>query len=167
MATEHLLQQGHRRIAYVYEPGVCLAYAQHQAGYHEALADAAESEGVEINLSALEDSVFHRVFRGEARYTAAFCCSDRIAQKLLLRFKSTCYCIPRDVAVVGYHNSPLATRLCPPLTSVDPAYSQLASEATRLLRSLMDHQSSPADVIIAPRLVVRASSPPPGCPHFP
>jgi LacI family transcriptional regulator len=71
---------------------------------------------------------------------------------------------PQDVSVVGFNDMPFADRFEPTLTTVRVAKYDLGQRAAELLLALIhDPAHRPETVVIAPDLVVRNSTGPPGC----
>ena len=75
------------------------------------------------------------------------------------RLASTC---PGSVSVVGYDDDPVAAYLIPALTTVRQDFSALASGClTQLLSLVGGADDTVVQQIIAPELIVRASTAPP------
>jgi DNA-binding LacI/PurR family transcriptional regulator len=67
--------------------------------------------------------------------------------------------VPRDIAVVGFDDSPIATSTVPALSSVRQPIEEMGREMARLLLSAIDADGSGGKrVILATELVVRTSS---------
>jgi DNA-binding LacI/PurR family transcriptional regulator len=67
--------------------------------------------------------------------------------------------VPEDVAIVGYNDIPLASRLIPGLTTVHVPIHELGSVAARMLLDQIESGVvTPRRVVFAPQLVVRGSS---------
>jgi len=67
--------------------------------------------------------------------------------------------IPEDLAIVGYNDIPLASRLIPGLTTVHVPIHDFGSVAARLLLEQIEIvELTPRRVVFAPQLVVRGST---------
>ena len=67
--------------------------------------------------------------------------------------------VPEDIAVVGYNDIPLASRLIPGLTTVHVPIHEFGSAAARLLLEQIETgRVTPSQVVYAPQLVVRGST---------
>ena len=167
LVLQHLAEQGHHRILYLSVASSCLV--QQQRTEQHRLAFEAQHDLTVIEQDATDlDRVVATLVDSPERCTAVFCSHDILAPQLLPYLKRSGHCVPRDMALIGYCNTDLAVRACPPLTSVDPQHTGLAKEAVTLLDSLMRGSRQGIDIQIPPTLVVRASTPPPLCtPHFP
>ena len=70
---------------------------------------------------------------------------------------------PEDLSVIGFNDMAFIDRLRPPLTSVRIDEYELGLRAGELLLSLIEDPSSKRKtVMLAPELVVRGSTGPPG-----
>jgi LacI family transcriptional regulator len=66
------------------------------------------------------------------------------------------------MSVVGFNEMPFLDKMSPPLTTVSVPHYEIGSEAARLLLDTIDDPNRPArSVLLAPSLVVRASTGPP------
>jgi LacI family transcriptional regulator len=166
LATRHLLELGHRRIALLSgRPDLQSARLREQ-GYRSEL----EAAGVPV------DETFIRVggydlerSTGEARAllgaadrpTAIFGANDvsaiaavNVAGQLGLR-------VPEDLSVVGFDNVPEAALASPPLTTVEQPIREMGRRAAELLIALIRGEAVGSGHIMLPtRLVVRRSTAP-------
>lgn len=68
--------------------------------------------------------------------------------------------IPDDLAVVGYDNTMLAELVRPGLTSIDQPNDEIGQLAMRLITERMEGRAEDRHEVIAPHVIVRASSAP-------
>ncbi len=94
------------------------------------------------------------------RPTAIFCLSDSIAYGVLHGCRELGLAIPDDVTVVGFDDHPLSRLVDPSLTTVNWSVDRVARVAAGFLTDHLEGRSSERHVVIAPSLVVRASSGP-------
>jgi LacI family transcriptional regulator len=164
MATEHLIRLGHTRIATITGPlsmasgenrlaGYCQALEAHHIPVHEALiveGDFTEGSGVMGMQHLLSASP-----------TAVFAASDTMAIGALKAIREANLRVPRDVALVGFDDIPVAAALEPALTTVRQPIERLGSMAADLLLKLLEYPpdaQAPANRIVLPtKLVVRDS----------
>lgn len=135
LATKHLLEHGHRRIA-------CVANMQEGTGrkrvrgYEKALLE----QGVEPD-SALElqsryyiPDAYHV---GDAviatKATAVVATSDNIALGLLKRFYERGLRVPQDLSIVSYDNSTADSLFEPALTSIEQNVNELSEASLSLM----------------------------------
>lgn len=168
MATEHLLQNGCRRIAYVGGEHVSTAI-ERLDGYRSALTAAGlpilseyilprphyDDAGDVTGYKATKELLALRV-----KPDGIFCNNDPIAMGAMEAILEAGLRIPEDVCVVGAGNVRYARALRIPLSSIDQDSAKLGSSAAELALSLVQTKSSPRpkQIIIPPKLVVRESS---------
>lgn len=163
-ATSHLIQRGHRRIALLNGPRTSIYSINRFAGYRRALADA----GIPLDPSLVVDGDFDHdgAYRATIQLldidsppTAIFATSDYMATGVTCGVQSRGLTIPRDIALVGFGNTPICTHTSPTLTSVDEQLQELGSQAATLLIRLAEgEQVEDTQIVLPTRLVVRESS---------
>jgi LacI family transcriptional regulator len=93
--------------------------------------------------------------------TAIFAASDIMAVGALKVIREAGRRVPRDVALVGFDDIPIASALQPALTTVRQPIQQMGSMAADLLLNLLEDPpdgGAPAHKIVLPaKLVVRES----------
>jgi len=88
--------------------------------------------------------------------------NDQMALGLLRALHEHGRQIPGDVSVVGFDDVPEARYFTPPLTTVRQDFAEMGRRALRLLLDVMsDGSQPPAQLTVAPELVVRRSTGPP------
>lgn len=161
LATEHLLAQGRRRIAFFGDTELP-EVAQRHAGYCNALG----SHGIEIEpqlhvpVSFLPQGGIEAVqelTRRGARYDAIFACSDLLAMTALNCLRQQGRRIPEDVAIIGYDDIELAGYFHPPLSTVRQPIQVAGRALVASLLALIDGQPA-ASLQLATELVVRGTT---------
>jgi LacI family transcriptional regulator len=167
LATEHLIEIGHRQIAFVGGPERLGQVRDRHAGAVSALADAGLGEErlstlVTDALTVSEGRSAGQRIAGmprATRPTAAFCANDLVALGLLQACLALGLRVPDDLAIVGYDDIEFAGAAAVPLTSVRQPRRDLGHRAAELL---LDEASNPAhvhqQVQFDPELVARAST---------
>lgn len=162
LATQHLLAQGRRRIAFAGgASGACPEFQLRHRGYLEALA--ASGVAADPRLHADARSVEADGYRaglalraGGAAFDAVFAASDLIAMGVIHALQDQGRPVPQDVAVVGFDDISSAADFNPPLTTIRQdtrvAGELLVDNLIRLIEGRPIESS-----LIAPQLVVRAS----------
>lgn len=136
IATEHLLANGHRRIAMLCGPSGSSAAIDRQAGYEAALLSAGVHTDPNLIMIPAADIDWRPAFLAmvqSERPTAVFCWSDDDAFACMRTLSEAGYSIPSDISVVGFDGSDAGTRCTPPLTSVRQPVAQIATKAVQLL----------------------------------
>ena len=163
--TQHLIDLGHRRIAYISAP-FDLMYAYHRLeGYKKALA--ANGISFDETLMAVGDlteesgrSLAHDFLTwGEAmRPTVIIACNDWMASGAINAARELGLTVGRDVAVTGFDDVPLARHVVPQLTTVrQPAYEAGWLVCEMLIQLLQGEAMERRHVILQPQLIVRES----------
>ena len=93
--------------------------------------------------------------------TAVFAANDQTALGILRALHEHGRSVPDDVSVVGYDDIPEAAYLVPPLTTVRQDLGEVGRRGVELLLALVDGGPAQRHVMVAPELIVRASSAPP------
>jgi DNA-binding LacI/PurR family transcriptional regulator len=161
--TEHLLALGRRDIAFIGDisPG-CPEFSDRYRGYCTALHEA----GITINPSLQVDAAdstetvgqraMRKLLARGPRVDAVFAASDLMAIGAMRALEEAGLKVPRDVAVVGFDDIPVAGLTNPPLTTV----AQDTKRAGELLVETLIHQirNEPTSSVMLPaRVVVRRS----------
>lgn len=167
LVGEHLLEQGHRRVAFLGGPLSLTQLADRRRGLALALgAGPVPVEPLVLETEAL--SIVEGARAGQRiaampapeRPTAVACGNDLVALGLLQGLTTAGLRVPHDVAVVGYDDIIYAAAAAVPLSSVRQPREALGRAAAELLFSEIDqpqgHQHQ--QLLFAPELVVRASS---------
>ena len=101
----------------------------------------------------------NRLLSLRRRPTAVFAVTDMTAIGAYGAARKRGLRIPEDLAIVGYNDIPLASRLIPGLTTVHVPIHEFGSVAARmLLEQIETGVVTPRRVMFAPQLVVRGSS---------
>ncbi|MFB9905689.1 LacI family DNA-binding transcriptional regulator [Allokutzneria oryzae] len=167
LAATHLLEAGHRRIAFIGGPMTIGQAADRLTGARKAVASVPGAELVVLETSALNVAEGRRAgerlagLPGSRRPTAAFCANDLLALGLLQRMVRLGMDVPGDLAIVGYDDIEFAEAAAVPLTSVSQPRHLLGRTAAELLldeasRDTAKHRHK--QVVFSPELVVRAST---------
>ncbi|GAA1331240.1 LacI family DNA-binding transcriptional regulator [Pseudonocardia xinjiangensis] len=166
LAVTHLLDSGHRRIAFVGGPRTIGQVRDRITGAERAVARAGTGELTVLETARLDVAQGRRAGERIAglpaarRPTAAFCANDLLALGLLQQMVRLGLRVPEDLAIVGYDDIEFAEAAAVPLTSVAQPRHRLGRTAAELLlaeaRSPDGHEHQ--QVVFAPELVVRAST---------
>ena len=163
--VEHLISNGHRRIATITGPTDSTDVQQRLAGFREALAaggldpDAATHVyGDFTQASGYEAG--QKILTLDSLPDAVFACNDYMAIGAMAALQEQGVRVPDDIAMAGFDDIPSARYANPALTTVRvPVYDLGREAAKRLLTRLTDTvDHSPLDRRFEAELVVRASS---------
>ena len=164
-AAEYLLSLGHTDIALITGPSAYRSSIERTDGFVQALA----KRGLEIPKSRIIEAGYtfesgvvaaEKLLSGKNRPTAIFTGNDEMAAGVYKVAMRAGISIPRQLSVVGFDDSPLASRLWPSLTSVRRNTRDTGRTAAAML---IQPEGTPmlAAASIRPHLVIRDSSQPP------
>ncbi|MGW4107911.1 substrate-binding domain-containing protein, partial [Streptomyces sp. NPDC004976] len=169
LAVRHLVDAGHRSVAYVSGPPGLNQVRDRRTGALNALAEAGlgpdrltELPTERLDVAAGRDAGARLLGLAE-RPTAVFCANDLLALGVLQAMYAAGVGVPDDLAIVGYDDIEFAAAAAVPLTSVrQPAVTMGALAAGLLLEETeSDSTDKPHEhrrVVLRPELVVRRSS---------
>ena len=163
-AVEHLVAGGRRLIATIAGPRDMAPGVDRLAGYRDALSEAGLTTDPSLETTAdfTQEggaAAMERLLAARPDLDAVFAASDLMAAGALSVLAAAGRRVPRDVAVVGFDDSPVATSTAPQLTSIRQPIEEMGHEMARLLLAAVEASDPvPRRVILATELVRRASS---------
>ncbi|HEX5125993.1 MAG TPA: LacI family DNA-binding transcriptional regulator [Rhodocyclaceae bacterium] len=160
MLGQHLIESGRRRISYLGFPA-----AGWNAERIRGLSDALAKKGLtptlhETSSPSLEggrNAATSILLEGQ-RPDAVVGGNDLIAIGLMHEAQSLGLRIPEDIAVAGFGDTPVASYMWPPLTTVDLRSEQQGEAAMHRLMSAILKEDTSNEVELEPHLVARAST---------
>ncbi|MCB9430894.1 MAG: LacI family DNA-binding transcriptional regulator [Ardenticatenaceae bacterium] len=170
-ATSYLIQQGHRKIAFICDAVEVPAHVGRLAGYKKALTEA--EIPFDANLVAFDETtqqggrdLAKKLFNRADRPTALFCYNDRMAMGAYDALNALNLSIPDDVAVIGFDDQDLiAADLDPGLTTMALPHYEMGSWAVNHLLELINRRhngteqaSKPKQQILECPLIKRGSA---------
>jgi len=165
--TQHLIAQGHRRIALVTRNERIHPVVHRAQGYSDAMWEEPADSKTEMILTIptyYDDrdwTIVDAVFRlpSEQRPTAAVCLNDYLAVLLANRLEYLGLKVPNDVAVTGFDNIVPILPNGIGLTSIAQPFEKMGEKAVELLVHRISNRMSPTQSIELPaELIVRESS---------
>jgi LacI family transcriptional regulator len=159
MAVSHLVQLGHRRIAYLTPIEMDSHAYQRSQAYRQAMA----TNGLEEEISILtlhagrEGELINAVL--ERRTTAIIAFDDLRALQLSSLLAREGISVPGDMALVGFDDEDFSAHMTPPLTTLAQPFAEIGRVAAE---HLIDHinqpDQPPAQIVLPLTLIARASS---------
>lgn len=163
LATQHLINLGHRRIGVITSPKEPGVRKQRIDGYYKALEEAGLPIFHELIASGIEayeggyKSMMH-LLQQDVRPTAVFCDSDVLAFGALHALHEAGVSVPEEMAVVGFDDLPLGKYSVPALTTVQQPTYQMGQEAAHhLIDQIEGKQEASVRKILPVELIVRDS----------
>lgn len=166
-AVEHLIRQGHKKIAHItgnMDSAVARerrqAYIDCMKEHHLPLLEGYQVEGkydIDSGYAGIQ-----RLMELKNPPTAVFCANDLMAIGAIRYLLEYGYHIPEEVAIVGYDDIEVAAMVTPALTTIKQPVLELSRLATRILLNKIHYLPIEKEVALAAEmkaeLVVRKSS---------
>jgi LacI family transcriptional regulator len=160
--TKHLIACGHRRIAFVSGPPDNLEARDRLRGFKAAHREAGQPSGRILRGNFREESGFAaacQLLAAAELPDAIFAANDAMAIGCLHALKNEGVQVPRDVALAGFDDIPIARFLDPPLTTAGVAIAEIGRQAIDCCVALVRGDNVRTGCrLFAPELVIRASS---------
>lgn len=152
---KHLIDLGHRRIAFVGD----LVADTVQARMH-GLRDAVSDAGLPFDRSLIVDlrpddrlsdwtpQVIAQtlpLLQRADRPTAIFASCDAVARAVYQAARTVGLELPRDLSIAGFDDDPLAALLTPTLTTVKQPFAEMGREAFALLHASIRNRKAPVE----------------------
>ncbi len=148
LATRHLLQLGHTRIAHIHGPTNLLCCTERYQGYVQALQEA----GLAVDPDLVQEGNFEvesgqtatHAFLSlpvEKRPTAIFSANDQMAYGVIVAVEDHGLRVPDDIALVGFDDIYSSVHVRPALTTIKQPFSEMGQYATEALLSMLNHPS--------------------------
>ena len=167
MAAAHLLDLGHRRVAFIGPANSIPAFRFRERGFVQALRAAGVSMPGDLMVrvdASIEGGLagMRRLLTLRDRPTAAFCVNDLVALGAHKACGVAGVQLPRDLSILGCDNIEITTLVTPELSTIGLPQRELGARAVRLLLRQIEEGPSetPPAQVLPPRLVVRGSTGP-------
>jgi LacI family transcriptional regulator len=162
LATRHLIELGHRRIAFVSGTLDHPDAQERLSGYRRALSNAS----IPYDAKLVVPGDWHEEGGAEATrkllasgisFTALFCVNDQTAYGACLALHRSGLTVPRDVSVVGFDDLHASEYRVPPLTTVRQSIRLLGERSAEAMLQLLKGDR-PRVALPPVELVVREST---------
>ncbi|MGH9621458.1 MAG: LacI family DNA-binding transcriptional regulator [Bryobacteraceae bacterium] len=163
LAARHLIELGHRKIAYVGDRTGLHSDSERFAGYRKVLEEA--------GLPLRQEFVVHGDGKPEGaaqaaaplltrrgRPSAIFCYNDMSALGVLQEAAKNRLAVPKDLSVAGFDDIFFAELLQPGLTTVRQPKREMGRRAMELLLAVLGGEHAEREIVIRGELVVRGST---------
>jgi LacI family transcriptional regulator len=164
--TEYLIKKGHTRIGYIKGNPNQTASARRFEGFQAALHDA----GIAVDETLVEQGFFtyrsglestKKLLSHKRAPTAIFASNDDMAAAAISVAHRRGLDVPRDLSVVGFDDTPIATTVWPELTTIHQPIADMAeSSIDLLLRSIRRKDGETRVVVdqVVPHVLVKRDS---------
>jgi DNA-binding LacI/PurR family transcriptional regulator len=163
MAIEHLISLGHRRIAMIGGTPLTSTGRERLSGYRDALQNAGidYDESLRFETEGTRKSAFaacYKLLEGNDRPDAIAAFNDIAAFGVLNCLQHFGLTPGKDIAVIGYDNLEESAITYPALSTVDNGQDKVGGLAAQtLLARIVSGPTSNQEILIEPKLVVRAT----------
>jgi len=167
LATEHLLQQGYRRIVHITSEKDLTIFKSRLEGYKAALRHyqlPVEEQLIFRGAVSLElgKSVIQQLRQAGEPFDAVFATEDYTAMGALQQLQELEIPVPAEVGVVGFANEAFGAFVRPGLSTIDQQTVLMGEETAKLFLKLTEcgkfYSTVPERIELAPLLIRRASS---------
>ncbi|WP_321003922.1 LacI family DNA-binding transcriptional regulator [Eisenbergiella porci] len=161
IATNHLIQNGHKKIGCITGPlGMLNAYLRYQ-GYRKAIEEA----GIEYHPKWVREGNYHiedGVELSKALFqegvTAIFACNDLMAYGVYQSAVRAGIKVPEELSIVGFDDIIFSQFSEVPLTTIhQPTYQMGETAVQKLLALIMDKEEKNEKIVFKPELIIRNS----------
>lgn len=163
LATKHVIEQGHRQLAYISGPLFKQDATERLNGHKRALNEA--------NLPFDEELFFEGDFltnsgrkgidhliKKHLPFTAVICANDEMASGAMKGVRDHGYTIPKDFSVIGFDNVYFANYLHPELTTMNYPIKEMAKMSARwILKNVYKKDDVLVNNKFTPELIIRDS----------
>jgi LacI family transcriptional regulator, galactose operon repressor len=167
LALQHLLNLGHRRIAFMKGP----PHSSDTEDRWKAVCKVAQELDLEMDADLIVNLEFDdpspqvgypyakQLLARKKRFTALFAYNDISAIGAIRAIQEAGLQIPRDVSVVGFDDIPWAAFHTPSLTTVSQPLNSMGQMAAETVIRMIEHPGEySSEIAIEPTLVVREST---------
>lgn len=161
LATRHLVDNGHERIAGLFGPPAIDTSRRRRRGYTRTLTDAGlDPLAIEMPGWDFRNGYegIHRILDEDPDVSAVFVSTMVMAVGAVRALSEHGRSVPDDVSLVALHDSDLANFLVPPLTTVSLPVREMGGQAVDLLAGLINGEEPRSVVVVGdPVLISRQS----------
>lgn len=164
LATQHLIEQGYKKIAHIAGPKNLEITAKRLSGYIKALRDG----GIDVNQEYIlhcnltKEDAHKKALKLMSTPTppdAIFAVNDHVAIEAVRVVKKIGLKIPFHVGIVGFNDEPITDLLTPKLSSVNIPTKKMGEHAAQILIDQIESESFRVVTELLPcKLIVRESS---------
>jgi LacI family transcriptional regulator len=163
LATSHLIQQGHTKIAYIAGPVDKVDANERLAGHKKAMKEAGLEydpylfyQGGYFEFDGI-NGLTELIDKG-AEFSALVCANDWMASGAITCARDMGLNLPDDLSIIGFDNDLFAHHLYPKLTTLHNPIYDMGEMAAKYILNKVYKQKNEVQNLFAPELVVRHST---------
>ena len=165
-ATQHLIDQGYKRIAHLSNDRLLLIFKNRYLGYKQAIIDNGlefdESLVIETQSKVHEGKKTAKILLDMERPPdAIFSSSDFTALGAIQEIRERGLRIPEDISIIGFSNEPFTKFMELSITSVDQSPTEMGRITAQVFLEEVNNGKkiqSEKHVVLSPELMIRQSS---------
>jgi LacI family transcriptional regulator, repressor for deo operon, udp, cdd, tsx, nupC, and nupG len=163
VATDHLISQGHTRIAFIGRSTSRTVAMLRERGYRAAI----EGAGLKVDERFVLDAdgttesgrgAAERMFVRDQLPTAFFCVNDATALGVIISLNARGYALPQDFSVMGFDDISFASFVTPSLTTMKQPRLQIGEASMDLLLAMLEGEDvKKRQILLRSDLILRNS----------
>ncbi|NHK26441.1 LacI family transcriptional regulator [Parvularcula flava] len=160
-AARHIASLGHKRIAHIHGPLSFRSAHERLEGFRRGL----EEHGLDLPSEMIREGAYtydsgvrcaEQLLSLGTPPTAIFAGNDEMAIGIYQVARSKGYSVPEDLSIVGFDDTPIASRVWPALTTVRLPIREMGSAAA--LKLVAAPEEAAREISFMPELIVRSST---------
>ena len=163
LATNHLVEKGHRKIAHITGNLYYQVALDRLEGYKKALLEAGieYSEELVVSGNFVWQSGYETmkdVLRHHPQCTAVFVASDAMAYGALQAISEAGLIVPDDIGIIGFDDLEFSNLTNPALTTIRQPRYQMGQKAMEMLTDILQgEEKNGIKISLNPELIIRRS----------
>jgi LacI family transcriptional regulator len=165
-ATQHLIEQGAKKIAHIGGPLNLKIYKNRQEGYKKALMDAGlvYDKSLVINNSLTRTDgtkAIKKLLKNPVKPDAIFCANDTTALSVIIYLQKSGIKVPDDISIVGFSNEPFSEVVTPSISTIKQPGFIMGKLAAELVINQIHNKNKETQyetITMPTELIIRNSS---------
>ncbi|RLQ96891.1 LacI family DNA-binding transcriptional regulator [Falsibacillus albus] len=161
-AVKHLIEDGHKEIAFIGDVEKSPSYQERLEGYSLALKRhnlVMNPDYIYSSIKEEQPNIFEIIFQSKELPTAWFCVNDGFGFHVLSGLQQKGISVPDEAAVCSFDNGQLSQISTPKITTMDIDLNYFGRKSVEQLLWRMDHKDEPfQEILLSPELLVRGST---------
>jgi LacI family transcriptional regulator len=163
LATKHLIEQGHKDIAYISGPLIKQDATERMLGHKKALAE----HNIDFNKGLLYEGDFltqsgrdgvDYLINNKRKFTAVACANDEMASGVMKGVREHNLAIPQDCSIIGFDNVFFTEYLYPQLSTIHYPTKEMAKMSIQwILKNIYKKKNIKIKNLFIPKLILRES----------
>ncbi len=162
--TQHLINQGYKRIGHIAGPQNLMTYFDRKKGYTQALHKnniPFDESLIVVNTLTSEDgkTAVKHLLNLLNPPDAIFCGNDTTALSVMIYLRDKGIRIPQDLGIVGFSNEPFSKVVSPSISTIaQPGFEMGQKAAELIIRKIENREKTYQTIVLPTELIIRDSS---------